>query len=433
MLRTLEKIYAVLAMLFLANAVVQRTVVAEESRLAPHPLDAIGRLLVCALLVPLVVMHWREVLHGLRQSGWIVALCGLALASSLWSGDSGFTLRHGIFLSCITLFAVYLATCFDWDEQLNLFGWMAVIVVAGSAFMAVFFPAYGLSQEQYWGSVKGLFPQKNIMGGQMVFAILTMGLARPKGIPAWVRTATLIGACALLILSNSATPLVALLFCVAMYPLLHMRRSERRRTLPLWVPLAPVFLMAAGLAIANFDVFVEAAGRNSALTGRIPMWKEVLSAIGTHPWLGFGYDTFWSAWSTDLGRVKYVLQGYLPPHAHNGYLDLLLSMGFVGLAVFLCSYVVNLMRAGRVFRLPDTDLHGAKWPLLVLLFFTAVNLAESDILHPMTFFWIPYVTIYVSLGLMAEERAWAPAQAASEVADGDETAEVSGAVPGYPA
>ena len=68
-----------------------------------------------------------------------------------------------------------------------------------------------------------------------------------------------------------------------------------------------------------------------------------------------------------------------------------------------------------------------------LLFFTAVNLAESDILHPMTFFWIPYVTIYVSLGLMAEERAWAPAQAANEVADGDETAEVSGAVPGYPA
>jgi len=53
-------------------------------------------------------------------------------------------------------------------------------------------------------------------------------------------------------------------------------------------------------------------------------------------------------------------------------------------------------------------------------------------LHPMTFFWIPYVSIYVSLGLMAEERAWAPAQAASEVTDGDEI-EVGGAVPGYSA
>ena len=63
----------------------------------------------------------------------------------------------------MTMFAIYVASCFDWDGQLDIFGWMSVIAVVGSCFMAIFVPSFGISKDVHWGAVKGLFPNKNII------------------------------------------------------------------------------------------------------------------------------------------------------------------------------------------------------------------------------------------------------------------------------
>ena len=81
--------------------------------------------------------------------------------------------------------------------------------------------------------MKGIFPHKNILGRQMVFAILTLWLARPKGIPVWLRNLTLASGCVLLILSNAITSMIALAVCVVMYPVLQLFRIRKKRTVPL--------------------------------------------------------------------------------------------------------------------------------------------------------------------------------------------------------
>jgi O-antigen ligase len=403
-LRRFEQFYVTISMLFFTSGLLQRAI-PEDDPNARWQSDIgyrIGQIIIFLILFPLLAIHWRKILRGLKQAGWIIALCGFAIASAAWSHDLRYTARQGILLSALTLFAIYVASCFDWDEQLNMFGWMSVIAVVGSCFMAVFVPSYGVSQDLHWGSVKGLFPHKNALGRQMVFAILTLALGRPKGIPNWLRHSTLAGACALLILSNSATPMIAMLVCVAMYPVLHLFRFSGRKTLPLWIPLVPVFAMGVFVVIANFGLVAEAAGRNTTLTGRIPIWNAVFSAIGRRPWLGYGYNVFWRRYSIDLAKVRYEVN-YFPAYAHNGYLDILLGTGAIGLLIFLGGLVTNLWRAGGWFR--ANEIHGAKWPLFVLLFIAVFNLAESAIIHPMAFLWIPYVTIYVSLALLkAEEK-----------------------------
>jgi exopolysaccharide production protein ExoQ len=433
--RAFEKFYVVIAMLFLAGGVIQRAVAEDDPtvRTQANPGNAVGQLIVYSILLLLLFVHWRKILAGLRQSGWMIALCGLAIASAAWSSEPLYTARRGIVLSVLTAFAIYVASCFEWDEQLDLFGWLSVLAVAGSAFMAVFIPSYGISQDMHWGSVKGLFQHKNIMGGMMVFAILTMFLAKPKGIPAWLRNTSLIGACLLLVLSNSATAIVTMVVCIAMYPILHLIRVSGKKTLPLWIPLVPVVAMGGYLVALNLGFLAEATGRSATLTGRIPMWNAVLSAIGRHPWLGYGYDVFWHNYSIDLAKMKYTLQ-FLPFHAHNGYLDILLSIGVVGLVVFLGGFVTYAWRAGKL--LQSDEIRGAKWPLFVLLFFAVYNLATSALLRPMTFFWIPYVTIYVSLGLLkVEERKEAlaelPIEPGAVQVETEGRSGVDGILPGY--
>jgi exopolysaccharide production protein ExoQ len=188
--------------------------------------------------------------------------------------------------------------------------------------------------------------------------------------------------------------------------------------------------MGALLAIRNFDIIAEAAGRSSTLTSRIPMWKEVLNAIGRHPWWGYGYDVFWVEWSRDLQKVLYVLSGWRPPHAHNGYLDILLSVGIVGLLIFFGGFITSLWRAGSLFRANESS--SAKFALFVLLFLAVLNLGESYILRLMSFFWIPYVTIYVSLALaQVEGRQLATETAASDDGGDGEVSGVNGILPGY--
>jgi exopolysaccharide production protein ExoQ len=412
-LKDIEKCYVVFSMLFFANGVVPRAVAESDMAGQMQPVigDKIGLWLVCVILGLLVIVHWRRVLAGLQQASWIIALCGLALVSAGWSYDAAFTARRGIVLGAVTMFAIYIASCFEWDEQLDLFGWMSVIAVLGSVFMAVFVPYYGISHDLHMGSVKGLFPHRSIMARQMVFAILTLWLGKPKGIPSSVRRLTLTAGAVLLVLSHAATSVIVMLLCLAAYPVAQLMRVSKRRTLPLWVPLAPLFGIGIYLVLSNFGFVLAAADRDSTLTGRTAIWHYTLEAIGRHPWFGYGYDVFWNRYTPELARVTQALQ-FRPPHAHDGYLDILLAIGAVGFVVFLGGFTTNLWRAFRLFR--DDVFHGAKWPLFVLLFFTVFNFTESNILRPLTFLWIPYVSIYVSLGLL---RVEAEAKARCEIGE----------------
>jgi len=437
LLRQLEKAYVVVSMLFFSGGLIQRMVAEDDpaARLQPDMAFKIGQVIIYAILLPLAVVHWRRVLRGVQQSGWIFAMCGFAITSAAWAFDRRFTLLHGIIFSALTLFAIYLASCFDWEQQINLFGWLSLIAIVGSACMAIFVPAYGISQDLHQGAVKGLFPHKNIMGRQLGFAILTLWLGKPKAIPLWLRNSALACACLLLALSNAVTSIVAMLACVAMYPVFHLLRLSGRRTLPLWAPLVPVLGMGLLFGISNFGIVLEATGRSSTLTGRSAIWSAVLSAIGRHPWLGYGYDIFWNRYTIDLAKVKFALRGFQPPHAHNGYLDLLLAMGLLGMLVFVGSFLTSFWRAGTLFQ--ANQIRGAKWPMLVLLFIAVFNVAESSLLRPLTFLWIPYVTIYVSLALMRAEERLGACAALPHDADNDGRVEresqgsIGGALPGY--
>jgi hypothetical protein len=76
-------------------------------------------------------------------------------------------------------------------------------------------------------------------------------------------------------------------------------------------------------------------------------------------------------------------------------------MGIVGLLVFLCGFAVSVWRAGKLFQ--AGSINGAKWPLLFMIFFGIFNLTESNITRPLTFLWVPYASIFVSMALMEFE------------------------------
>jgi exopolysaccharide production protein ExoQ len=96
--------------------------------------------------------------------------------------------------------------------------------------------------------------------------------------------------------------------------------------------LALVFGGTALLLNETFDLqdmIFRALGRNPTLTDRTFIWSD-LRAMHTNPIFGVGYDTFW------LGsRLQYFLEKYEVNSAHNGYLEIYLEVGALGLLLLL--------------------------------------------------------------------------------------------------
>jgi exopolysaccharide production protein ExoQ len=403
--KPLEKAYIVFALLYMARGVIP--VVAaqgDEGQLGDFNATAfVLQALVFAILGVLIFVSWESVRSGLRAAGPLLALCGLAIASAAWSSDPVFTFRRGILLLATTMLAVYIGSRFDRKEQIDLFAWMAVVSIAGSFLMVALLPGYGLSHDMHWGNWKGLFPHKNSLGMQMDLAILTLAVGKPKGLPRGVLAAAIVGAAVLLFMSHSATSIVLALLLASAYPILWLVRLKKRRTLPLWVALVPVFAVFVGLIAANAGMILDTLGRDSTLTGRTDLWPAVVDAIKERPILGYGYGVFWR-WGLN-GDARELLasihwNGIM--QAHNGYLELCLDLGLPGLFLFGWGFIASVRRAARLFHREHNSY--ARWALLYLIFFAFYNCVEGSLLQLYTFLWVPYACVFVSLAL-AEKAA----------------------------
>jgi exopolysaccharide production protein ExoQ len=90
-----------------------------------------------------------------------------------------------------------------------------------------------------------------------------------------------------------------------------------------------------------------------------------------------------------------VSENYIPPHAHNGFIELGLDVGLIGLSIFLVSFTIAYVRALK-------QAYAAKnsedfWPLAVLLFVALNNVTESYLLRLANIYWVLYITVALSV------------------------------------
>ena len=87
--------------------------------------------------------------------------------------------------------------------------------------------------------------------------------------------------------------------------------------------------------------------QSEGLTGRIPLWNELLGYAQARPLQGYGYPAFWTDKQIDdvSDDMEWTLR-----EAHNGYLDTVLSVGLIGGAILLAIVVVGLARAAAGYR-----------------------------------------------------------------------------------
>lgn len=94
-----------------------------------------------------------------------------------------------------------------------------------------------------------------------------------------------------------------------------------------------IWISVIGFAVAwwlwSFESgeILKALGKDPTLTGRTDIWEALFRKVDERPWTGYGYNAFWGRDSEPAAWIRHQT-GWSVPSAHNGWIDLLIQLGW---------------------------------------------------------------------------------------------------------
>jgi len=153
-----------------------------------------------------------------------------------------------------------------------------------------------------------------------------------------------------------------------------------------------VVVSALGAWVWNSDsaVILEALGKDPSLTGRTLIWEALMRKVAERPWTGYGFSAFWGEDSIPALEIRLETQ-WPVPSAHNGWIDLLVQLGWPGaIAVGGVMAVSALLIIGRINGMGAREGY---FSLAYLTVFTALSLSESVLLTHANLPWVLMLAI----------------------------------------
>ncbi|OKH34568.1 hypothetical protein NIES2101_38810 [Calothrix sp. HK-06] len=398
----LEKIFVVTSLILFSGAI--GGFIAED-----NPLNIIKVVFAYTghiITLILIIARWKKVMAIIVKEKILWILLAITLASPLWSEIPSYTFEHTMPLLRVTVFAVYFSARFCMKEQLQLLAWAFGIAAILSLLVCLAIPYYGVvgvglivGQEEvvHTGSWRGLYIHKTFLGsimsiGSLIFLFCGIGKYKYTGL-IW---ASFLLTIFLLLRSTTTAALGILLIIMMIIPCCRLLRINFSLYLSLFLGL---FLLAATASTAiatNADSIFNSIGKEPTISGRTLIWPLLLDKIWKRPWLGYGYETFWEGgWEGEPADIwRGLIGGFEPPHAHNGFLELWVDVGLIGLAIFTVSFAIVLWRS-LVWLQKNNSIEGIV-PISLLIQIILLNLTESYLMRS-DIYWLLYVTITLSM------------------------------------
>ncbi|HKF48392.1 MAG TPA: O-antigen ligase family protein [Terracidiphilus sp.] len=306
------------------------------------PLDATiyGFLILAALLV--LNRRADRVKSFLQANLPIVLFFAYCAVSVVWSDDPMVATKR--LVKAIGDFGMVLVVLSDADSETavkRMYTYTGFVLLPMSVLLILFFPSLGTSYNvsDHVTMYTGVATFKNLLG----VMCMACGLgALWSLISAWqdrempnrkrhlvAYGITVLLALGLLVRSDSMTSfssfaLAGMVMAVSATPL-----AKRRPGVLLAAVLFAVGIAGFALFMDSGGSLLENIGRNPTLTGRTMIWRAVL-AQHINPLIGAGFESFWmgdrmqSVWSMSQVGIQ---------QAHDGYLELYLNLGWIGIAL----------------------------------------------------------------------------------------------------
>ena len=348
---------------------------------------------VYGVVLALCLPRLKDIIGLALRTPALMGLVALASVSFLWSIDPSLSFRRGISIAVTTLFGLYLASRLDWRSLVMILSGVWVFLAVVSFLAGIIAPGFARMNEVHIGAWRGFWFEKNTLGGHMARAAAVLAVVAALDQPRrWLWLGGVGLAAALVLLSTSTTSLLGLLLGLAIVIVgLMTRHNPVASVTMIWLAVTMSGAVTA-IFVLSPEVLLGLVGKDATLTGRTYIWVALGEAIAVRPWLGYGYGAFWAVDSEPASWVRKAVE-WDAPTAHNGWLDIALSVGLVGLTLFTMSFAATLSRALWLF----FHHRFGVFAVAMLATLTLFSLSESILMEPNSLVWATYVAVACKL------------------------------------
>ncbi|MEM7590094.1 MAG: O-antigen ligase family protein [Cyanobacteria bacterium P01_A01_bin.83] len=342
-----------------------------------------------------LLVGWKETIWKSIQEYFFWIYIGFMFISTAWAADFGASLYMNLKFIGTLLIGLSLGIRYSTKEQLRILAWSFGIAAILSIFYCLFLPQKGIMVGgELQGAWRGIYGHKNQFGrtmviSTMIFLLQAIACKQYK----FLMWSGVVFSFALVILSNSATALVIVLTLLAIFPLYRALRWSYSWLIPFLSIVIISISVTTLFFLTQFETILTSLGKDVTLTGRIPLWELLVSKmISQRPWFGYGYGGFWTGWNGESGKI-WRIETWEPPSAHNGLLDIWLSIGLLGVILAVIVFVNALIRSISYLR--STRSVDGLWPLWFLTLLVLTNITEST-LDSRSIIWAFYSAVVIS-------------------------------------
>lgn len=287
--------------------------------------------------------------------GIVRALTAALVLTLLWFAVTAFASAHSdlaLRRLVLAVFTVVNAIAFlvlptDREHFARLLAVGALIILAISYLGVLMIPQLSIHQatdvieSALAGAWRGPFGHKNGAGAMMVVLILIgIFVARAANLTAGV--IIIFGAAIFLAFTTSKSPIGLFPFVLALsFAVLRLRHTAARYALVIGAVLIANVLTVGTVAFEPVGKLITGLMPDASYTGRDEIWAFAIDHVLRKPITGFGFQAFWGTGDLLFNWAVDESWGMRASDAHNGYLNIAVMTGLVGLALTLAWVVLQ--------------------------------------------------------------------------------------------
>lgn len=373
------------------------------------PLDRIFQSTV--IIIGFIIIAWRKTgCKGVLKDNWpLFLLMGYMLMSVLWTNDQYMSFKRWARAIPVVIMAFVVLTERSPRQALeSLFRRTIYILIPFSVLLIKYYTKLGVAYTRWEGEQMwlGVTLHKNGLGRLclvsaffLIWTLIRRWKERDVAFHKYLNYVDIFLLCITLWLlkgppgSYSATSITSL--AAGLTILFFIWWLKKRQIVLSANTLSAIMVFIFVFGIITFFVggstiggVSGTVGRDASLTGRTDVWVALIPVAMQKPLLGLGFGGFWTPETMELYNIS---------GSHNGYLDILLELGFVGI-IFFALFLIHSIRKAQKYYTGDFDWSNLWICFLIML--VIHNITESSLVGLSTH--LTTIIIFLTICSMAK-------------------------------
>ena len=284
-------------------------------------------------------------------------LAVLFIGSMITTSDSVEQIISCIRVTVTAAFAIWVAENIGIEKLLlNLYHAQILFILASIAF-PIFFKAYDTRPASYVNDFVGISGVKNVIAEELSFSLIMNTLfvkiqkSEKKDLPRffWPFFILQVG---LLFMTHGTGAIIVAAIPIA-YLYIFQKNTWRLNLGATYILGSILFLIVAMTILPIFTPVLEMLGKDATLTGRIPLWNQLLKVMSQRKsLLGYGYGMFWKDHDAitmmNAGFAENTFMANMTSGSHNNLMELYACNGLVGVITFFIAIAGSFGNSKRL-------------------------------------------------------------------------------------